>query len=168
MKSNIELLFRTHYRALCLFATHYIGDISVAEDIVMEAFLHFTERVEQGTTVKEPKSYLFQIVRNSCYNFVRQQRPKCSPVNETTEAVVDDNGDELAEQSAREARLWEAIDHLSPMCRHVFLLSKRDGKKYSEIAQYLGISVKTVEAHVSKAYSILRKQVTKFNTPFFM
>ena len=93
MKSNIELLFRTHYRALCLFATHYIGDISVAEDIVMEAFLHFTERVEQGTTVKEPKSYLFQIVRNSCYNFVRQQRPKCSPVNETTEAVVDDNGD---------------------------------------------------------------------------
>lgn len=53
-------------------------------------------------------------------------------------------------------RLWAEIDSLPTMCRRVFLMSKRDGKRNSDIASTLGISIKTVEAHMHKAYATLR------------
>ena len=54
------------------------------------------------------------------------------------------------------ARLWTAIDALPDRCREVFLMAKRDGMTYREIAEELGISERTVEHQVSKALRLLR------------
>lgn len=64
--------------------------------------------------------------------------------------------DEARDRSFTEARLWKLIDELPDRCREIFLMSKRDGMKYSEIAAELGISVKTVEHQISKALRRLR------------
>ena len=50
-----------------------------------------------------------------------------------------------------------AIEDLSPKCREAFLLSRYNQLKYKEIADVMGISVKTVEIHISKALSQLRQ-----------
>lgn len=65
--------------------------------------------------------------------------------------------EECEERSFVEARLWTAIDALPTRCREAFLLSKRDGLTYEEIARRLDISVNTVRNHVSKALKILKE-----------
>ena len=78
-----------------------------------------------------------------------------------------DDHDELVEQSEREARLWEEIDRLPKACREVLLLSKREGLKNREVADRLGISIKTVEAQLTKAYKTLRGKAGKIYMMFF-
>ena len=51
------------------------------------------------------------------------------------------------------------IENLPPKCKQTFLLSKQDGLTNIEIAEYLNVSIKSVEAHITKAFSILRKNV---------
>ena len=51
------------------------------------------------------------------------------------------------------------IDKLPPKCKQTFLLSKKEGLTNIEIAEYLNVSIKSVEAHITKAFSILRKSI---------
>ena len=96
------------------------------------------------------------MTRNACLDHIRRDpfRNTTSADTELANLTADDN--ELQERSEREARLWTEIDNLPEMCRRVFLMSKRDGKRNSDIADTLGISIKTVEAHMHKAYTTLR------------
>lgn len=162
--SSIEKLFRKHYDSLCLYATHYVGDIDVAEDIVMDCFLKFSAQLTREEKIISEKSYLYQMVRNQSIEYNR----KTQNIN-TTDSLpdIDDDVQELIERSEREARLWKAIDTLPDGCRNVFLLSKRDGLKNREIAEELNISIKTVEAQISKAYRVLRGKAKEIYLLFF-
>ena len=78
---------------------------------------------------------------------------------QTTECIADIEDlseEEQIYQSERDARLWAAIDGLPAERKKIFLLSKRDGLKYQEIAEELQISIKTVENRMGKALKTLR------------
>jgi DNA-directed RNA polymerase specialized sigma24 family protein len=63
----------------------------------------------------------------------------------------------------------QEIENLPPKCKQSFLLSKQDGLTTIEIAEFLNVSTKSVEAHITKAFSILRKTVEeKLNTVLFL
>lgn len=161
---DIEALFRAHYRALCLYALHYVDDLTVAEDVVMDSFVRLYERAtEEVSPVLCTKSYLFQMVRNASIDYLRRKTAEGAPDAALPLDAVPDVADTtheeqqlLQERSDREARLWKAIDALPQACRNILLLSKRDGLKNREIAETLGLSVKTVEAQLTKAYASLR------------
>lgn len=161
---DIEPLFRTHYRALCLYALHYVGDLAEAEDVVMDSFVRLYERAaEEVSPVLCTKSYLYQMVRNASIDHLRRKASEAAlgtalPID-AVDNLPDNTAEEeqaLAERSQREARLWKAIDALPQACRNILLLSKRDGLKNREIAETLGLSIKTVEAQLTKAYASLR------------
>lgn len=69
--------------------------------------------------------------------------------------------DEAVDNSVKEARIWSAIDRLPAKRRRIFLMSRRDGMKYSEIAQSLGLSENTVRNQISKALEAIRQGVKK-------
>ena len=73
--------------------------------------------------------------------------------------------DEEIDTSERDAALWRAIEALPERCRRIFLLSKRDGLSHAEIADEMGISIKTVENQLTKAYSRLRGELKGFGMP---
>tara|TARA_R110000868_G_scaffold1650_5_gene13373 strand:+ start:19777 stop:20037 length:261 start_codon:yes stop_codon:yes gene_type:complete len=54
-----------------------------------------------------------------------------------------------------------AIQNLPPKCKEIFILSKHDGLTNLEIAEYKQVSVKSIEAHITKAFTILRKSIGK-------
>ena len=61
------------------------------------------------------------------------------------------------------------IENLPPKCKRTFLLSKQEGLSNIEIAAHLNVSIKSVEAHITKAYAILRKKVgTKIHNVLFL
>lgn len=161
---DIEALFRAHYRALCLYALHYVDDLAVAEDVVMDSFVRLYERsATEASPVLCTKSYLYQMVRNASIDYLRRKAAEGAPDAALPLDAVPDVADTtheeqqlLQERSDREARLWKAIDALPQACRNILLLSKRDGLKNREIADVLGLSVKTVEAQLTKAYASLR------------
>ena len=147
----IETTFRKLYRPLCVYAMHYLnGDVEESEDIVQNCFVKLWE-----VRPDNERAFLYTAVRNACIDHLRRIHPEVmnfAPYD--LDGMISD--DEARDRSFTEARLWKLIDELPDRCREVFLMSKRDGMKYSEIAAELGISVKTVEHQISKALRRLR------------
>ena len=72
--------------------------------------------------------------------------------------MVDDSNDTLLERKI--AIITKGITRLPPKCKETFLLSKKDGLTNIEIAEYMNISIKTVEGHLTKAYNLLRNSIS--------
>ena len=158
VEKHIESLFNRYYRPLCLFALHYVEETEAAEDIVQDAFVALWERSPE---VRDPKSYLFTSVRNACLSWLRQRNNVADTLLET---IPEEEQESRADE---EARLWSAIDALPRKRRQIFLLAKRDGFKYEEIATRLGISVHTVRNQMSKALAALKGAAHKIYSFFF-
>jgi len=161
---NTDALFRNYYRPLCIYALHYLHDVEQVEDVVQDCFLRLLEATNEP---QNSRAWLYTAVRNRCIDLLRQHNPLLTDIQpKDLDGLISD--DEAQERSFSEARLWEAIDGLPSRCREIFLLSKRDGLTYREIAQRLGLSEKTVEHQVSKALKRLRGQQNDFFFIFFL
>ena len=161
--TTIEDLFCLNYRPLCMFALHYLQDADLVEDVVQECFTVLWEKLEQGADVANRRAYLYMSVRNRCLDHLRRKGlPTESLKPYDTYGIIDD--DDAEERSVMEAKLWTAIDSLPEKCRQVFLMSKRDGLKYEEIAEELGLSVNTVRNQISKALNVLKNGAVKLYT----
>lgn len=116
--------------------------------------------------VQNLKAYMYQAVRNRSLSLIAGRQPQTDPA--LLAAMEEDTTEEeRIIRSERDACLWTAIDHLPTERKKVFLLSKRDGLTYQEIADELGISIKTVEHQISKALKTLRETAIKVYIFFF-
>ena len=144
-----------------MYALHYLQDVELSEDIVQESYAALWEKLQEGTHVLNRKSYLYMMVRNRCLDHLRKKGiPTESLKPYDTYGIIDD--DDAQERSQTEARLWTAIDSLPEKCREVFIMSKRDGLKYEEIADELGLSVNTVRNQISKALKLIKEGAVNF------
>lgn len=163
--NGIDLTFQQYYRPLCLYALHYLHDVDEAEDVVQDCFVRLLESgkydalcqpsSESRSLTTQLKSFLYASVRNACIDRLRCKNPVLQDVSPSDlQGVVSD--EQAVDSSSREAELWTAIEQLPDRCREIFLMSKRDGMTYREIAEELDLSEKTVEHQISKALKILR------------
>ena len=97
-------------------------------------------------------------MRNNALIHIRQK----SSVEPLDEKYADIPDDEAIDTSERDANIWRSIDELPSKRRTILLLNKRDGMSYDEIATYLGISKKTVENQLGKAYKTIREAGRRF------
>ncbi len=150
-----DILFKRYYRQLCLYAAHYLkGDIAASEDIVQDCFVKLWQQ-EAKRDITDKRAFLYSTVRNACIDTLRRQHPEMTSIDPSDlEEIISD--EEAIDRSEQEAKVWETIDALPDRCREVFLMAKRDGMTYNEIAEALNISVKTVEHQISKAMKKLR------------
>ncbi len=150
-----DILFKRYYRPLCLYAAHYLkGDIAASEDIVQDCFVKLWQQ-EAKRDITDKRAFLYSTVRNACIDTLRRQHPEMTNIDPSDlEEIISD--EEAIDRSEQEAKVWETIDALPDRCREVFLMAKRDGMTYNEIAEALNISVKTVEHQISKAMKKLR------------
>ena len=145
---------------------HYLQDADLSEDIVQESYAALWEKLQEGADVFTRKSYLYMMVRNRCLDHLRKKKITTASLKPyDTYGIIDDAY--AQERSHTEARLWTAIDSLPEKCREVFILSKRDGMKYEEIAEELGLSVNTVRNQISKALKTLKEGALKIISFFF-
>jgi RNA polymerase sigma-70 factor (family 1) len=161
-KQGCEILFRKYYRILCSHALRLVYSKEIAEDIVAEIFCRFwSDQVYLNITTSY-RAYLFKAVRFSSYNYLRWELTKKNNRFDFENFIADVNSlrpeetmlfDELSEEIGR------VIEDLPSQCKKVFLLSRFENKKYREIADELGISIKAVEGHVSKALEKLRSRL---------
>lgn len=161
-RQGCEILFQKYYKVLCSHAIRLVYCREVAEDIVSEIFCRFWTDQTYNVINTSYRAYLFKAVRFSAYNYIKWELSKKR--NETDFEIALEN---IRSFDAGETLLFDElsteistiIENLPTQCKRVFMLSRFENKKYAEIAATLNISVKMVEAHVSKALQILREKL---------
>lgn len=157
-------IFDMYFVPLCRFANLYVPHPQEAEDIVMDLFVHIWEYRERFTIQLSIKAYLFQSVRNRMLNHLRNKPERISIEQLSGEPAV------LFETTLEMDELYhlvvDAVDSLPDKCREVFLLSREQQLTNKEIAEELGITIKTVEAQITKALRNIKKQLG--NTYYFL
>lgn len=159
---EFESGFRRLYLPLGMYALRIVGDADVAEDLVQDAFERAWLYLENGGLIDNFLAFMYRTARNICLSYLRDRRETLDESN------IPEVGEEDIDTSVRDARIWRAIDALPERCREVFLMSKRDGLTNQEIADELGISLKTVKNQMTKAFSRLRDALAGGHRPFFL
>lgn len=160
-----ELLFRKYYVRLCGFANKFLNNPEEAREIVQEVFMKIWEGREDIDPEDSLTSYIFKIAQNLSLNQLRKKKVESRYI-EIYKLVYIDHSEFSSYESllVRELdnSIATAVNTIPPKCKRIFELSRNKGLKYSEIAEELNISVKTVEAQMSKALSILRFELKDY------
>ena len=152
-------IFREHYPGLVVSATRLLGERALAEEVAQDVMLELWRRRAALTLSGPIRAYLQSAVRNRALNRLRQARtaqrgeiyvrgPSASPA-----------ADSHAVSGELEIAVSQAIAALSEAQREVFAMNRTRGLTYNEIAELLGISVKSVEARMGRALKQLREHL---------
>lgn len=155
-----DSLFRDWYPSLVRASESIVQSRAVAEEIVQDVLLELWRRRESLVSSSSPQAYLFQSTRNRSLNHVRHERVvrQGEPYARRPESMEPSALAQMVEDEMQ-AAVQRAVDRLPERCREVFQLSRTHGLRYSEIAEVLDISVKTVEAQMGKALKTLREEL---------
>ncbi|MBA2611974.1 MAG: RNA polymerase sigma-70 factor [Bacteroidetes bacterium] len=160
-KNVFENVFRTYYQPLCNYACSVIKDIDESEEVVQNLFYNICAKRETIQVTGSLKSYLYRAVHNDCLNKIKHIKVRTQYADDYKNNMNGSFDDASKTLQAKELgkQINEALDALPEQCGIVFKLSRFENLKYSEIAEQLNISVKTVENHMGKALKILREKL---------
>lgn len=169
--SAYEYLFHTYYAPLCIYAQRYLKRKDLAEDIVSSTFFNMWKNRRKIDVRVSLKSYLFQAVAKNSLNHLRKTKKEHLledyqvPEQNSFDALVPPDlilpSDILFLKDLNE-KIREGIEKLPPQQKLTYKLKRIDGKKNKEIAEQLGVSVKTVEMHFALALLSLRKHLKDY------
>lgn len=156
-------LFFQFFSPLCVFAHRYVEDRDTCEDLVQETFLKIWKNRKNIEINTSCRNFLITSVRNSCIDTLRKQETE---QNWQSREMMDKQdaytSDDLYSALELEQMLSAALDKLPENIRIVFEKNRFEGKTYAEIATEHAISVKTVEAYMSKALKHLRVELKDY------
>lgn len=160
-KRAFERLFQRWYAPLCMYAESVVKDRDVAEDLVQGMFCQLWEKRE-GLNIRESlQAYLYRSVYHAALNSLKHDRVRLAfcEFEQRYGEQGENDVERFMDRKDREMlsrEIHKAIDTLPEQCREIFLMSRFAGKKSQEIADKLGISLRTVETQLYRAMKQLR------------
>ena len=163
--ATFEMVFRQYYTPLCMYAFSITGRKDIAEEVVQDVFYNIWKEREHIQIRLSIKNYLFGAVKNHSLNYKEHedvhQRYQENVLSESQDTDLSPH--ELLEYKELEDLISKILNKMPARRRKIFLLHRMEGKKQKEIAGELAISIKTVEAEMTKAYQSLRQGIEKYN-----
>lgn len=159
---TFEKVFHTYYSALVIYAKTILKDQNEAEDIVQQVFIIVWEKrsvIEVHTSLR---AMLYKSVYNACLNRIKQLNVRNKYVADAQHTLQKVSVDEGIQQKELQSRIENALNALPEQCGKIFKLSRFEQLKYQEIADELGISVKTVENQMGKALKIMKEHLKDY------
>ncbi len=156
-----EILFRLYYEPLVSFCIKYIQDKDLAKGLIQEIFVNIWEN-RKNLRPQPPSPYLYRAAKNRCLNYIRHQNVKYEYHKEFEheesfeETIINETSDKLVQ-------IYDSIDKLPPQCKRIFIMSRMHGLKHKEIAEELGIAVKTVKNQIGKALNHLKNDLSRLD-----
>jgi RNA polymerase sigma-70 factor (ECF subfamily) len=157
-RESFNLIFRRYYTPLTRFCVRFVADGDQAAEIVQDLFVKLWTNRDKLVFNTSFESYMLRSVRNAAITYINKERAHA----ETNERIYVDESDandpsETLQSNNLEASYRQVLATMPEKRREVFLASRYDGLKYAEIAEKMGLSQKTVEAHMSAAIKQLRE-----------
>ena len=159
----IELIFKRYYSYLCKACYRIVAQTEKSEDLVQDVFFELWKKRDSLQIKTSLKAYLKRATLNKALNHIRDERVKS--VGEEPllfEAARQISAQQGLEKKELQERIDQAISQLPERCRLVFVLSRHEELTYQQIADKMGISIKTVENQITKALKLLRKSLKSY------
>ncbi|MFY0625943.1 MAG: RNA polymerase sigma-70 factor [Reichenbachiella sp.] len=158
-----ERLFKTYYKPLLVFAIRWLHDRQDAEDVVQEVFTKIWKKGAEISETINIQSYLFGAVKNGCMNHDRHLKVMQRHQNDSKYSLpINENPHHYMMLNEIEKRIEDTLKSLPQKSKNVFILSRYEQKRNKEIADIMNISIKTVEAHMSKVLSALKRNLKHY------
>jgi RNA polymerase sigma-70 factor (family 1) len=170
-EKSLCLLHEQFYGMLVAFAKHTVRNPLLAEDFVQDAFCTLWEKRIMLNTEQPVQAFLFKLVYRRCMDYLRKQIAH-ENFREYSEAKLKElemmqismESLIISDMSATAAQkiIEQTLQNLPPQTREIFRLSREQLLKNGEIAQKMGVSVKAIEYHISKALRQFRDSLKEF------
>lgn len=165
-----EKIFKSNNSQIVGFCNQFIADWDKAKSLAQEAFINLWLNREKIETLNGIKAFLYTYAKSSCLNYIRhrkiitkyedlQLQSKEDQLNREVLESFDFNSLEFIEL---EELIMRSINELPDQCRRVFMLSRFEGKMNKEIAEDLNISIKSVEANITRALKTLKSDLADY------
>ena len=157
-----DFIFRQYYKALCAQANLYTQDLDLAQSLVQDCFVRLWEQRGQLAEIESIGSWMTIMVRNKCIDHLRKHKREIFTNRQAGMDELQENTEDLLLSHEFEERLVAALGQLPERCRCAFEYSRFENLTYPEIAVKMGISVKAVEALMSRSLKILRLEMKEY------
>ena len=168
-KDGFKNIFQQFFQPLYYLSSQYLEDHDEAKEVVQEAFVKLWEIRQNLYEDSNIRNFLFTLVKNNCLNLLKRkqlllkhhEKLRWMEMHYQYESLSRMGSDYLEFNELRE-KIDLAIKNLPEHCRIVFEMSRFEELKNREIAEKLGVTQKTVEAHLTKALKILRSDLKDY------
>jgi len=160
---QFESLFRSSYVSLVRYARTLIKDHDTAEEIVQDLFFRLWQDKEKLNIESSLNGYLFRAVHNRCLHYIEHTRVVERHAEEMMYRQTDsiESPSDILNYKELQEKVARIIERLPERCGKIFTMSRFEGLKYTEIAEKLSVSVKTVEANMGRALKEFRKELAQ-------
>ncbi|WP_298487915.1 sigma-70 family RNA polymerase sigma factor [uncultured Maribacter sp.] len=150
-------LFSSHSKTVFNYIYYKYGNEEKAYDAVQEAFVKLWENCSKVVPAKA-KSYVYTVANNLYLNVIKAEKVRLKHRDKVV-TTTNESPEFLMEETQFKEKLETALDNLPENQRTTFLLNRIDGKKYKEIAEMEGVSVKAIEKRMHLALKSLRENI---------
>ena len=156
-ESTYSALFNANSKTVFNYIYYKFGNEEKAHDAVQEAFVKLWENCAKVTPEKA-KSYLYTVANNLYLNVIKAEKVRLKYADKSLK-TTNESPEFLMEENEFKTKLDSALNDLPENQRSTFLLNRIDGKKYAEIAEMEGVSVKAIEKRMHLALKSLREKI---------
>ncbi len=159
-----ESIFRRYYSPLLYFSMGITGSSAASEEVIQDLFYVLWRDKERLNITTSLKSYLYTSVKNRSIQYCEHERvvERYKNYKSTDHVQESPAADDSIEYKEVEKILQRAISNMPDRMAKIFKMHRFDSKKYSEIAELLSVSVKTVEAEMTKAIKRLKRELETY------
>ena len=169
-KTAFEKVFIAYFNCIVGFCQQFIRDKEQAKSLAQEAFVKLWINRVKIESVNGIHSFLYTSAKTECLNYIRHQKVISNYQDEQIQIkekelnreILDSFDFDQLELTELEKMITQAISELPEKCRLVFMMSRMDEKKNSEIASELDISIKSVEANMTRALKTLKVKLAEY------
>lgn len=165
-----EKIFKSNYNKIVGFCNNFVNDSDEAKNLAQEAFINLWLSREKIETINGINYFLYTFSKSKCLNFIRHKKI----INKYEDRLLEKEEDLLnvevlesinfnsLEFIELEELIKRSVGMLPERCRQVFIKSRYEDKKNKKIAEELNISVKAVEANMTRALKILKSELSEY------
>lgn len=165
-ETGITLIYDRYWKLLLDAAYKRIKDEQDAQEIIQDLFIGIYVRRNDLVLNSTLEAYLRNALKYRVLNYFRHQttRERYAQIMANQPFYTNSEVEQRMENADLRYRLQVAAEQLPPKCREVFILSKIEHMANAKIAEKLGISVSTVEKHISRGMDLMRKHLGEYDS----
>lgn len=156
------MVFRDYYKPLVRYGNTFLKDSDEAEDVVQQVFVSLWEKRARLDIHTSMRAMLYKAVQNACLNKIKQVKVRNAYAEDLKAATIPGEVSDPVQVSELNERIQQALESMPEQCGRIFKMSRFEQLRYQEIADQLGLSVKTVENQMGKALKIVREELKDY------